>query len=171
MKKFISMLSLAAIVASALFVSCAQPKEPTLVPAFPYNKTATYAQNEDSGEWAWSYNSADKFTNALGVGFQVSKINPLYLEYRMTPNADWTLEIVGNGKEYVEVYRQDGYFNESECTFSSVLSGVKGLNTFGFRVIKTPAVGEAAAVTVEVELSMAGEKMVILTLILEPAIL
>ena len=91
MKKFISMLSLAAIVVSALFVSCAQPKEPTPVPAFPYDKVATYAQNEDSGEWAWSYASADKFTNALAVGFQASKIDPTFLEYRMTPNMDWTL--------------------------------------------------------------------------------
>ena len=169
MKKFISMLSLAAIVASALFVSCAKPKEPTVVPAFPYDKTATYAQNEDSGEWAWAYASGDKYTNALGVGFQASKIDPTFLEYRMTPNIDWTLEILGNGKEYLEAYRQDGYFKVEELTFASSLSGLKGLNTIGFRVIKTPESYEEP-VNVEVALSMAGETMTILTLVLEPAI-
>lgn len=169
MKKFISMLSLAAIVASALFVSCAKPKEPTVVPAFPYDKTATYAQNEDSGEWAWAYASGDKYTNALGVGFQASKIDPTFLEYRMTPNMDWTLEILGNGKEYLEAYRQDGYFKVEELTFAHSLSGLKGLNTIGFRVIKTPESYEEP-VNVEVALSMAGETMTILTLVLEPAI-
>ena len=169
MKKFISMLSLATIVVSALFVSCAQPKEPTPVPAFPYDKVATYAQNEDSGEWAWSYASADKFTNALAVGFQASKIDATFLEYRMTPNMDWTLEILGNGKDYLEAYRQDGYFKVEELTFASSLSGLKGLNTVGFRVIKTPESYEEP-VDVEVALSMAGETMVILTLTLEPAV-
>ena len=169
MKKFISMLSLAAIVASALFVSCAKPKEPTLVPAFPYDKTATYSQNEDTEEWAWAYASGDKFTNALGVGFQASKLDPTYLEYRFTPNAAWTLEILGNGKNYIEAYRQDGYFKVEECTFSSTLSGDRGLNTIGFRVIKTPESYEEP-VEVEVALTMEGETMVILTLVLEPAL-
>jgi hypothetical protein len=169
MKKLISMLSLAAIVVSALFVSCAKPKVPTVVPAFPYDKTAIYTQNVDSGVWAWSYASGDKYTNALGVGFQASKLDPTFLEYRFTPNMDWTLEIVGNGKEYVEAYRQDGYFKVEELTFASSLSGLKGQNTIGFRVIKTPESYEEA-VDVEVALTMAGETMVILTLTLEPAI-
>lgn len=169
MKKLISMLSLAAIVVSALFVSCAKPKDPTVVPAFPYLKTATYAQNEDSGEWAWAYASGDKFTNALGVGFQASKLGTDYLEYRFTPNVDWTLAVVGLGKEYIDVYRQDGYFTPEECTFSSTLSGLKGLNTIGFRVIKTPESYEEP-VEVEINLSMGDETMQILKLVLEPAL-
>ena len=169
MKKLISMLSLAAVVVSALFVSCAKPKDPTLVPAFPYDKTATYSQNEDTEAWAWSYASGDKFTNALGVGFQASKIDPTYLEYRFTPNAEWTLEVVGQGKEYVEAYRQDGYFKAEECTFSSTLTGDRGINTIGFRVIKTPESYEEP-VNVDVALSMCGETMTILTLVLEPAL-
>ena len=106
MKKFISILSLAAIVASALFVSCAQKKEPTLVPAFPYNKTATYVQNEDSGEWAWSWASADGWTAAKDGGFGTTTTNHFgatVLEYRIDPNAAWTAEVVGQGKEYVEM--------------------------------------------------------------------
>ena len=169
MKKLISMLSLAAIVVSALFVSCAKPKDPTVVPAFPYLKTATYSQNEDSGEWAWSNASGDNFTNALGVGFQKSKIDPTFLEYRFTPNADWTLEVVGNGKNYIEAYRQDGYFKVEELKFAHNLSGAKGINTIGFRVLKTPESYEEA-VEVEINLSMEGETMQILKLVLEPAL-
>lgn len=173
MKKFISMLSLAAIVASALFVSCAKPKEPTLVPAFPYNKTATYAQNEDSGDWKWAYASADGYTNAKGVGFQASLLDnktlATYLEYRIDPNADWTLEIKGNGKEYVETYLWDGHFKPEEYTYGSTLSGKRGMNVVGFRVLKTPESYEEA-VEVEVALTMCGETMVIATLVLEPAV-
>ena len=169
MKKLFSMLSLAAIVASALFVSCAKPKEPTLVPAFPYLKTATYAQNEEDETWKWSYASADKYTNALAVGFQASKVNTDFLEYRFTPNATWTLEVVGNGKQYVDAYRQDGYFTEDQLSFSSTLSGDRGLNTVGFRVLKTPESYEEP-VEVEINLSMEGETMQILKLVLEPAL-
>ena len=170
MKKFISMLSLAAIVASALFISCAKPQGPTLVPAFPYHKTATYSQNEDSGEWKWTYASGDKFTNALGVGFQESKVNAAdFLEYRFTPNAAWTLEVVGQGKEYVEAYRQDGYFKVEELTFAHNLSGDRGINTIGFRVLKTPESYEEP-VEVEINLSMEGETLQILKLVLEPAL-
>ena len=169
MKKFISMLSLAAIVASALFVSCAKPKEPTLVPAFPYNKVATYTQNEEDETWKWSYASADGWTAAKGTGFQASKLGTDYLEYRITPNADWTLEVVGNGKQYVEAYRQDGYFTAEECTFTHNLSGKKGQNTIGFHVIKTPESYEEA-VEVEIALTMCDQTMVIATLVLEPSV-
>ena len=174
MKKFISMLSLVAIVASALFVSCAEPKEPTLVPAFPYNKTATYSQNEDTGEWIWSDASDDGYTNAKDTGFYPSLLDNKtlaeYLEYRIDPNADWTLEILGNGKEYVEVALWDGHFKAEEYTFGSTLAGLRGKQQLEFRVIKTPAVGEEA-VTVEAALTMVGETMVIATLVLEPAVL
>lgn len=169
MKKLISMLSLAAIAVSALFVSCAQPKEPTLVPAFPYNKTATYTQNEDTGDWAWSYASADAWSTSKDVGFQASKLGTDYLEYRVNLNADWTLEVVGQGKEYIEVYRQDGYFKPEECTFGSTLSGLRGKNTIGAHVIKTPESYEEP-VEVELALTMCGETMVIATLVLEPAL-
>ena len=169
MKKFISMLSLAAIVASALFISCAKPQGPTLVPAFPYHKTATYSQNEDSGEWKWTYASADAWATSKGYGFQASKLGTDYLEYRITPNADWTLQVVGLGKEYIEVYRQDGYFTPEECKFGHSLSGARGLNTIGLHVLKTPESYEEP-VEVEINLSMEGETMQILTLTLEPAV-
>ena len=172
MKKFISMLSLAAIVASALFVSCAKPKEPTLVPAFPYNKTATYAQNEDSGDWKWAYASADGYTNAKGVGFQASLLDnktlATYLEYRIDPNAAWTAEVVGQGKEYVEM-GQGFDFDVEKLTWGTTASGDRGKNSLYFRVLKTPESYEEA-VEVEVALTMVGETMVIATLVLEPAV-
>ena len=169
MKKLISMLSIAAIAVSALFVSCAKPKEPTLVPAFPYNKTATYTQNEDTGDWAWSYASADGWSTSKDVGFRASKLGTDYLEYRVNLNADWSLEVVGQGKEYVEVYLQEGYFKPEECTFGSTLSGLRGKNTIGAHVIKTPESYEEP-VSVELALTMEGETMVIATLVLEPAL-
>ena len=173
MKKFISMLSFAAIVASALFVSCAKAKEPTLVPAFPYNKTATYTQNEETGEWVWSYASADKYTNAKGTGFYPSLLDnntqTQFLEYRITPNADWSFEILGQGKEYVDACLWNGNFFEEDYTFSSTFSGKRGQNQLEFRVIKTPESYEEP-VTVEAALTMEGETMVIATLILNPSV-
>ena len=171
MKKFISILSLAAIVASALFVSCAQKKEPALVPAFPYNKTATYVQNEDSGEWAWSWASADGWTAAKDGGFGTTTTNHFgaeVLEYRIDPNAAWTAEVVGQGKEYVAM-GQGFDFDVEKLTWGSTASGDRGKNSLYFRVLKTPESYEEA-VEVEVALTMLGETMVIATLVLEPTI-
>jgi hypothetical protein len=171
MKKFISILSLAAIVASALFVSCAQKKEPTLVTAFPYNKTATYVQNEDSGEWAWSWASADGWTAAKDGGFGTTTTNHFgatVLEYRIDPNAAWTAEVVGQGKEYVEM-GQGFDFDVEKLTWGSTASGDRGKNSLYFRVLKTPESYEEA-VEVEVALTMVGETMVIATLVIEPTI-
>lgn len=171
MKKFISILSLAAIVASALFVSCAQKKEPTLVPAFPYNKTATYVQNEDSGEWAWSWASADGWTAAKDGGFGTTTTNHFgatVLEYRIDPNATWTAEVVGQGKEYVEM-GQGFDFDVEKLTWGSTAAGDIGKNSLYFRVLKTPESYEEA-IEVEVALTMVGETMVIATLVLEPAL-
>ena len=174
MKKITAILSLVAIVASALFVtSCAQKKEPTLVPAFPYNKTATYSQNEDTGEWAWSYAKADEFTNAKGTGFYPSLLDnktfATYLEYRITPNADWSLEILGNGKEYVEVALWDGDFFPEDYTWGSKLTGKRGQNQLQFRTKRTPESYEEA-MEVEVALSMCEQEMVVATLVIEPQI-
>ena len=177
MKKLFSMLSLAAIVVSALFVSCAQKKTPDLVPAFPYNKTATYVQNEDSGEWAWSWASADGWTAAKDGGFGAvsggatagtNHFGATVLEYRIDPNATWTAEVVGQGKEYVEM-GQGFDFDVEKLTWGSTASGDRGKNSLYFRVLKTPESYEEA-VEVEVALTMEGETMVILTLVLEPAL-
>ena len=91
------------------------------------------------------------------------------MEYRFTPNASWTLEVVGNGKQYIDAYRQDGYFTDDQLSFGSTLSGDRGLNTVGFRVLKTPESYEEP-VEVEISLSMEGETMQILKLVLQPAL-
>lgn len=169
MKKFTTIVSLVAIVASALFVSCAKPKEPTLVPAFPYNKTATYVQNEDSGEYSWTWASADGWTAAKDGGFGTTTTNHFgsqVLEYRIDPNAEWTAEILGQGKEYVEM-GQGWSFDIDSYTWGATAHGDKGKNSLYFRVLKTPESYEEAF-TCEVALTMAGETMVIATLVIEP---
>lgn len=170
MKKITAILSLVAIVASALFVtSCAQKKEPTLVPAFPYNKTANYVQDEDSGEYSWTWESADGYSNAKGGGFGTTATNHLgagILEYRIVPNAEWTAEIVGQGREYVEMGQGYG-FDENTYTWGSTGHGDRGNNSLYFRVIKTPESYEEAF-TCEVALTMCGETMTIATLVIEP---
>lgn len=169
MKKITAILSLVAIVASALFVtSCAQKKEPTLVPAFPYNKTATYSQNEDTGEYKWTWASADGFTNAKGVGFQFAKFDGTTLEYRMTPNAEWTAKVVGQGRAYIQIGQGYGFADEN-YTWGETASGDRGTNALYFKVIKTPESYEEA-IEVEVALSMCEQEMVVATLVIEPQI-
>jgi hypothetical protein len=94
MKKITSVLSLLALVASALFVSCAQSKEPDLVPAFPSHKYASYALNKD-GVYVWTFNTTDSYTAAKGGGFRVNTANAAILDYIIIPNAEWSVEIVG----------------------------------------------------------------------------
>ena len=137
------------------------------VPIFPQGKTAKYAYNDELLDWAWSYAAEDVYSATLGLGFQESAIGPTYLEYCMTPNADWTLEVAEAGKEYVEAYIQADYTSVDECTFSSVVNGLKGLNKVGFRVIKTPE-GLEEPLSVEILLTMADKTQTILTLVLDP---
>ncbi len=168
MKKFISMLSLAAIVASALFVSCAQPKTPDVIPAFPTTKTATYAPNA-KGVYEWTFASDYKYTNAKGGGFLVNTFDKSVLDYTITPNFEWSIEIVGEGKEYVQV--RSGYgFDNDDPTFviGDTANGPRGKNVLGFFVIKTPEVGEEAVECV-VNMTMAGETMPIAIFVIEPS--
>ncbi|MBE6197139.1 MAG: hypothetical protein E7141_00505 [Rikenellaceae bacterium] len=161
MRKFTSVLSLVALVASALFVSCAKEKTPDLVPAFPANKPASYAPNK-SGEYVWTFDSAYSYTNARGGGFRVNVNNKSILDYVIAPNADWTVEVVGEGSKYLEVRYGYGY-NEDNYTYGSSVSGPRGANTIGFRT--TSAARETEVVCV-VEMIMCGERMPIATLTL-----
>ena len=165
MKKFNSMLSLVALVVSALFVSCAEKKQPDLIPAFPSKKVATYTLNTTDGTYAWKYDDTYKYTNAKGGGFQISKFKSEYLEYVVVPNADWSVKVEGSGAHYVEVCLGYGYSNEN-YNFASSVSGLRGLNTLCFRVIKTP---EAYEEDLECVISMAMEDytMPIATLVIQ----
>lgn len=163
MKKFISMLSIVAVAASALFVSCAEKKEPDLVPAFPSNKFASYLFNEEKGEHLWSFESVYKYTNANGGGFVApTPANNPIMEYRLTPNHDWTAEVTGSDKAYIEIGTGYGWSDEN-YTYGSSASGSRGLNSIYFKVIKTPEHYEGD-VECKVYLHMGGETMVIATL-------
>lgn len=181
MKRITSILSLVAIVASALFVtSCAQKKTPDMIPAFPSNKFATYGLN-DKGEILWSWESTYGYTNAKGGGFGVAsgtsstiitnKLGTRFLEYRITPNFAWTAEVVGDGQQYIELGQWLGEgspYNEEDYTWGATASGDKGLNSIYVRVIKTPVLDVEEAVDCKISLTMNGETMTIATLTIEP---
>ena len=168
MRKFTALLSVVAIAASALFMSCAQKNVPTLVPAFPSIKYATYELNK-SGEFAWTYESAYGFTAAKGVGFQNAK--DARLEYVIEPNADWVANISAEDAEYVALrVGKDGYvgYDESQYVLSTTTDGARGKRVLCFEVVKTPYKGETP-VEVDVELSMCGQTMVIATFTINPS--
>lgn len=168
MRKFTALLSIVAIAASALFVSCAQKIVPTLVPAFPSIKYATYELNK-SGEFEWLYDSAYGYTNAKGVGFQNNA--GARLEYVIEPNADWTATIEGNGVEYV-AFRvgNNGYegYDESQYTHGATVDGARGKRVLKFEVVKTPYKGETP-VEVNVKMMMCGQNMTIATFTIYPS--
>lgn len=164
MRKIVSILGLVAIAASALFVSCAEKKTPDLIPAFPSNKFATYAPN-DKGVHVWSFDSAYKYSNAKQGGFVTPSPadNPL-LQYRIAPNFDWTVEVVGEGKNYLQICNYD----VKDGNFASSVSGQRGLSTIGLQVSNIPESYEEA-VECKIQLSMQGETMIIATITIEPA--
>ena len=118
MRKFTSVLSLTAIVLSALFMSCAKSKTPDVVVAFPSNKYASYERDENyesNAEGAYKWVVEKKYTydpyalnNPLsssgGIygGFDLSSVlSPRTINYWFEPNLDWTVEVMGIGKKYI----------------------------------------------------------------------
>lgn len=171
MKKIVSMLSLAVVAASTLFVSCIKPKENTIVPAFPISKTATYAPKEGATTYEWTFSSEDKWTSAHEwLGFEVkpdANKDKSLLNYYFEPNFNWTAKIV-SGQEYLIFL--DGYgYAESQYTETHTVNGVRGRRNVIFKPLKTPAFGEEP-VTCHVELTMEGETMPLATIVIEPAL-
>ena len=165
MKKFTTLLGLVAVVASALFVSCAQKKTPDLVAAFPKHHYATYDVNT-KGVYDWTWDSAYSFTQAKGVGFVKSTQDATVLDFRVTPNADWEMFIT-EGAEYVDLRTGYGY-KEENYTYGDVVSGVRGLSTVGIRLVKQPTLEEGEK-KVDIVLAMAGEQLLVATLTIAPA--
>ena len=168
MRKFTALLSVVAIAASALFMSCAQKVVPTLVPAFPSIKYATYELNK-RGVFEWTYESAYGFTAAKGVGFQNAK--DARLEYVIEPNADWVANISAEDAEYVALrVGKDGYvgYDESQYVHATTTDGARGKRVLCFEVVKTPYKGETP-VEVDVKLTMCGQTMVIATFTINPS--
>ena len=185
MKKFNAMLGLAAIVASALFVSCAQKKTPDEIPAFPSTFITATATLNEYGEIVWDWNKGDDnkdgktdslddgidhtYTNAKGLGFVVYDMyNAEILPYAFIPNMDWTAEVVGAGKQYVQVGYGIGD-DPAAYNFGTTVSGKRGRSTIFFYVVKEN-IPESYEEPVEcnVALTMRGETINILSLVINP---
>ena len=172
MKKFISMLSLVAVMASAL-VSCEYGREYETVPAFPTKRDASYVQN-NKGVWSWSFASADAYTTGNEwLGFEVypdDQNMKFLLNYHFATNLDWTATIVGEkAKEYL-AFRvgKDGYdgYQEDKFSYVSTASGKRGDNKLVLKPLKTPAYGEEPVVC-ELTITMEGQTMPFSTITIE----
>lgn len=177
MKKITSILSLAAIVVSALCMSCAKSKTPDVVVAFPSNKYATYERGEDGGFYKWTYASADKYepwgtgSGAMGSssprrgGFEEQYVpNDATINLWFEPNASWTAEVVGEGKKYIQLGYGPG--NQSEnLVKGSKVSGTygKGVDDLQIEVIDVPHIS-VGNVEVVIELEMGGQRMPLATI-------
>lgn len=170
MKKIYVVLSMFAIVASTLLVSCAQKKEPDVVIAPPSNQTATFAQN-DEGDYVWSYDY--KWTQAnYWRGFWQHALDANnVLRYTITPNVAWSAEIPEEYSEYVQ-FRvvkpgcDDGFIEEN-FMYSNTTSGNRGSNTLQIAVRKIPN-GEDT-VTCVGYITMGGETTPFVTINIVPA--
>ncbi|MBR2032848.1 MAG: hypothetical protein IKA04_11680 [Alistipes sp.] len=180
MKKIYSILSIVAVVASTLFVSCAQKKTPDVVTAPPMYVEATYTALDDGGhDWIWdaayTYNSSHVYrglyqrtVNDTG-GYEVDKNE--WIRYEMMPNVDWTATIV-EGSEYLQfLVNPNGYIgpNPDGNYLTNTVSGKRGNNTLVFCVVKTPAYGEEN-VTCKVDIEMANESINICTFVIEASL-
>ncbi len=174
MKKFISMLSLVAIMASTLCVSCIEPKEHDLIPAFPAKKEATYAPGTNG--YAWTIASEHKFTSGNNwIGFEVmpEDKSKTLLNYYVEPNMSWSAKIVGDAAEYLQFRVLKSYdlpeYDEESYKYTSTVSGKRGPQKVVLKPIKTPAFGEEAKVC-ELEITMNNETMPLATITIEPAL-
>lgn len=171
MKKFTSILSLVAVVASVLFVSCAKPKDIDPVKAFPTAKNATYAINS-KGVHAWSYTSADTWSKGnKWTGFRIEPApgDASRLWYYIEFNKSWTARIV-SGQDYIQFrVGKDGYigYDESQYYYTSTVSGERGMQCLVICPLQIPEVGEEPVVC-ELVCDMEGETMPLGTITINP---
>ena len=186
MRKFTSVLSLTAIVLSALFMSCAKSKTPDVVVAFPSNKYASYERDENyesNAEGAYKWVVEKKYTydpyalnNPLsssgGIygGFDLSSVlSPRTINYWFEPNLDWTVEVMGIGKKYIVLGYGHGYKSENYVTGDVISGGYgKGFEDLQIEVVRTPEYAEGDQECV-IELEMNGQRMPIATILIQSA--
>ena len=176
MKKITSILSLAAIVVSALCMSCAKSKTPDVVVAFPANKYASYERDENGvykwvvesqyvyQPWGTSSGAAGHSSPKRG-GFESQSVpNTATINYWFEPNAEWTAEVVGIGKKYIQLSYGYGYQSENQVKGDIVSGGCgKGLEDLQIEIITLPTLLEGD-VECLIELEMAGERMPLATI-------
>ncbi len=174
MRRFTSILSLVALVASALFVSCAKPKEINPVKAFPRAKHATYAENEN-GQYTWTFSANDTWKSGTHwAGFRVEPApgDTSRLWYYIDCNKAWTARILGEGQQYIQFrVGKNGYigYDESQYNYTSSVSGDRGKHILVICVNESmiPGVGEEAFVC-DLECEMEGETMPLGTITIGP---
>ena len=176
MKKITSILSLAAIVVSALCMSCAKSKTPDVIVAFPTNKYASYVCDEN-GAYTWDVESQYRYqpygtgsgsmasSSPKAGGFDVTNHEMNYpdaIVYWFEPNTSWTAEVVGAGKEYIQLSVGPGYKPENQQK-GDIVSGVGGWIDMYIEVISVPHLS-VGAVECVIELEMGGQRMPIATI-------
>ena len=171
MKKITSVLSLIALVVSALFVSCAKPHDINPVKAFPTAKHATYAVN-NKGVHAWTWASAYTWNkNNKYTGFRIKPApgDTSHLYYYIEFNKSWTARIV-SGQDYIQFsVGKDGYagYDESQYDYTSSVSGERGMRLLEIVPLQVPKVGEEPVVC-ELVCDMEGETMPLGTITIDP---
>uniref|UniRef100_UPI00405618D2 hypothetical protein n=1 Tax=Alistipes sp. TaxID=1872444 RepID=UPI00405618D2 len=170
MKKIYVVLSMMAVVASTLFVSCAQKKEPDVVAAPPANQTATYEVNAE-GDYAWSYTYEWTQGNTWRGFWQHALDASNILRYTITPNMKWSAYITPESAEYIQfrVVKPgcDDGFKDENFMLSSTTSGNRGSNTLQIAAIKIPEPG-TETVTCTAYITMDGQDTPFLTINIVP---
>lgn len=177
MKKFTLILSVVAIAASALMMSCAKKHVPVPVPAFPRERTATYEFNTTLKDHWWSYASADGWTSGnKWLGFRYCPVggattNDQRKDNRIilyiAPNQDWTARIVGDAKDFMH-FLVGGEFWTGSSVYS--VSGTRENRTelvIEVEKDKIPGPGEQDLVG-KIELDMSEQTMPLATINVKP---
>jgi hypothetical protein len=170
MKRISMFLGMIAVVASTLFVSCAQKHVPDQAMAFPRERAATYALNKN-GVYTWTASSSDDWdATSKWTGFRVISSNiPTEIKemgnavlFYMATNRDWTASIAPESREYLKlrVYNNNGsFYDESSYSYVDEVSGVMGNQIeLCIVVIKTPEFGEEPVET-HLNLTMENQTM------------
>lgn len=182
MRKITTILSIIAVAASTLFMSCAKSKTPDVVEAFPSNKKAAYS-HDDEGNYSWSFKFVENGSNVdysyepynhtsspKPGGFELIKDgnHPEWVNYWFAVNCEWIAEIV-EGKEYIELFYGQGYpYGDPEkyACGSIISSSSLGIQDLQIRVKNLPTAEEGDKECV-IELEMHGQRMPMATIILQ----
>jgi hypothetical protein len=168
MKKFTKILSLVAIVASTLLMSCAKKHQPDPVPAFPELMKATYALNS-KGVHAWGSFSRSWSKTYYWTGFRVDPSDATRVMCYINPNKDWSATIVGEARDYLKfrVHKGGAVYNDNNYTLTNTVSGTYGNQPITLVVTKIPEFGEEAFVG-NIDITMAEQTMPLAVITIGP---
>ena len=172
MKRISMFLGMIAVVASTLFVSCAQKHVPDQAMAFPRERAATYALNKN-GVYTWTASASDDWdATSKWTCFRVVSSNiPTEIKnmgnavlFYMATNRDWTASIAPESREYLK-FRvhtgnlEDSFYDETKWSLVDEVSGkMDNQIELCIVVIKTPEFGEESVET-HLNLTMENQTM------------